>query len=239
MNDLLIAFEYHSPERIREALRAGASATELIKGKTPMMSLIEMYTRSSAFADCVKVLLEAGASVGDPFLEAILLDDASGLDRFDIGRRFHLECTYTSLHGVSALHVCAEYNSVSCARRLLELGLDVNTRADIDSEGLGGHTPLFHTVNSNRNYCRPMMELLVDAGADLSLRLDGLVWAGGFDWETVVYEVTPLSYAQCGLFRQFHRTEQDVYSNIEFLYRKKYGRAPIIRNVPNKYLASD
>ena len=239
--DLLAAFEYHSPEKIREALAAGASPVVLIKGKTPMMSLIEMYTRSAAFVSCMRVMLEAGASVGDPYLEAILLDDDTALRRLPgaADRRFHLECTYTSLHGVSGLHVCAEYNSVRCLRALLDLGLDVNTRADVDAEGLGGHTAFFHTVNSNRNYCRPAMEILVEAGADLSIRLDGVVWAAGFDWETVVYDVTPISYAQCGLYKQFHRAEEAVYRNIEYLYRARHGVSPRIRNVPNKYLADD
>lgn len=58
------------------------------------------------------------------------------------------------------------------------------------------------------------------------------------DWETVVYDVTPLSYAQCGLYRQFHRREEDVYSNIEYLFRERYGTKPPLRNVPNKYLDS-
>ncbi len=43
-------------------------------------------------------------------------------------------------------------------------------------------------------------------------------------WETVVYEITPISYAQCGLYRQFHRREEDIYSNIDSLYRKRYGK---------------
>jgi len=238
--DLLGAFECHSPEDISRALKAGISPTEPINGKSPMMSLIEMYTRSADFAACVRVLLDAGATVGDPLLEAILLDDDAALRRpgLDLHRRFHLECAYTSLHGVSALHVAAEYNSVRCLRALLDLGLDINNRADIDDEGLGGQTALFHTVNSNRNYCRPAMELLADAGPDLSLCLKGVVWAAGFDWETVCYNVTPISYAQYGLIRQFQRTEGETYSNIEYLYRRKHGVAPRIRNVPNKYLAT-
>lgn len=80
------------------------------------------------------------------------------------------------------------------------------------------------------------MDLLVDAGADLEVRLKGLVWGGGFEWETVLFDVTPISYAQCGLYAQFHRREQDIYSNIEQLYRRRYGTAPPIRNVPNRYL---
>jgi ankyrin repeat protein len=189
-------------------------------------------------------MLDAGAVIDDPLLEAVLLDDVDKLQRvvktssLTLQRKLDLPCAYTSCKGVTALHVCAEYNSVSCARALIEAGADVNARAEIDEDGLGGHTPLFHAVNSNQNYCRPMMELLVEAHADLDIRLTGLLWGESFAWETVVFDVTPISYAQCGLYRQFHRLEADVYSNIEYLYRKRYLRAPRILNVPNKYLFS-
>ena len=124
-----------------------------------------------------------------------------------------------------------------CAGVLIEAGAEINARADVDaSDGLGGQTPLFHAVNSNQNYCRPMMELLVDAGADLDVRLKGLVWGDTMPWETLVFDVTPVSYAQCGLYRQFHRREKDIYSNIAYLHRKRYGTEPEVRNVPNKYL---
>lgn len=103
---------------------------------------------------------------------------------------------------------------------------------------MGGQTPLFHAVNSIFNYCRPMMELLVDAGADLELRVASLLWGESMSWETVLYDVSPISYAQCGLYRQFHRRESDVYSNIAYLYRKRFGSQPPTRNVPNRYLAN-
>ena len=83
------------------------------------------------------------------------------------------------------------------------------------------------------------MELLVEAGADLELRVDALVWGAGFDWETVVFDVTPLSYAQCGLYAQFHRNERRVYDNVDYLYRRRHGRPAPIRNVPNRYLQDD
>jgi ankyrin repeat protein len=242
--DLVGWFELHDQERIRAALRAGTSATALINGKRPVDLLIEMYTRSPAFQGCLRVLLDAGASVGDPVLEALLLDDLPALtaslasDAQTLNRRFSLPCAYTSLLGVSALHVCAEYNSIRCARALLEAGLDVDVRADVDADGLGGHTPIFHAVNSNQNHCRPVLELLTAAGADLDIRLRGLVWGGGFEWETVVFDVSPISYAQCGLYAQFHRREQDVYSNLDHLYQRRFGVALPFRNVPNKYLRS-
>lgn len=236
--ELLEAFETHSPERIQDALDAGISPLELIKGKTPMVHLIEFYPRSSRFADCIRVMLRAGATIDDSDLQAILLDDPSALSAEAHTRRFDLECTFASLHDVSALHICAEYNSLQCAKALLARGMDVDIRAGIDADGLGGHTPLFHTVNTNKNYCRPMMELLVEAGASLDVRLKGLIWGGGFEWETVFFDVSPVSFAQCGLFPQVHRNEQDVYDNVDFLYRKRYGVPAPLRNIPNKYLLS-
>ena len=77
---------------------------------------------------------------------------------------------------MSALHICAEFNSVRCARALLENGADANARADQDSDGIGGHTPIFHAVNSIFNYCRPALEILADAGADLDIRVIALLW---------------------------------------------------------------
>ena len=236
------AVELHSPEGIRQAFAKGVNPVGLVEGKRPVDCLIEMYTRSAKFAECLQVMLDAGASVGDPLLEAVLLDDDVGLRAVLKSSGEHLQrkvsplCGYTSCRGVSALHICAEFNSVKCAAVLLEAGADVNARADVDSEGLGGQTPLFHAVNSNQNYCRPVMEMLVDAGADLDVRVKGLVWGESMDWETVVVDVTPVSYAQCGLYRQFHRREQDVYSNIAYLQRKRYGAETRVRNVPNRYL---
>jgi hypothetical protein len=241
-NELLGAFETQDPAAIRNALSAGWSPTALIDGKSPLILLTEMYTRTSRFADCLRVLLDAGASFNDSLLESLLLDYAAQLRGIlksspsELTRRFHLNCAYTPLANASPLHICAEYNSIHCARVLLDAGHPVEATAEIDANGFGGHTPLFHTVNSNRNYCRPMMELLVDAGASLDVRLKGIVWGSGFEWETTILDVTPLSYAQCGHYFQFHRREDYIYSNLAYLYQKKYGQPLAFRNVPNKYL---
>jgi hypothetical protein len=242
--DLLGAFEEHSPDGIRELLAAGASATEPIKGTRPIDSLIGMYLRSPRFAECLQIMLDAGASIGDPLLRAILLDDDAGLRSLlarsseSLTKKLNLLCAFTSCRGVSALHICAEFNSVRCARVLLENGADANARADQDSDGLGGQTPIFHAVNSIFNYCRPTMEILADGGGNLDIRVKALLWGESMTWETIVYDVTPIAYAQCGLYRQFHRREENVYSNIEYLYRKRYGTDPSLRNVPNKYLVA-
>lgn len=242
--DILGAFEEHSPDGIRRALAAGVSPTDRIKDKTLIDSLVESYLRSPRFSACLRVLLDAGATIDDPVLQALLLDDETSLMRLlqahgreSRDRRLRVPCAFTSCEGVSPLHICAEFNAVRCARVLLDVGADVNAAADIDADGFGGQTPVFHAVNSIFNYCRPMMEMLVDAGAALDVRLKGVLWGAGADWETLVLDVTPLSYAQCGLYAQFHRREEDVHSNIGYLYERRYGTPLHPRNVPNRYLA--
>ena len=46
-----------------------------------------------------------------------------------------------------------------------------------------------------------------------------------------VLDVTPISYAQCGLYAQFHRRERDVYDNLAYLYRRRHGRELPVQNV--------
>ena len=79
--DLLGALEVHSPREIESILAAGVSPLKLIQGKRPIDCLIEGYLRSPRFVDCMSVMLAAGADVGDPLLQALLLDDALSLKR--------------------------------------------------------------------------------------------------------------------------------------------------------------
>jgi hypothetical protein len=148
--DLLGAFEIHSPDEIRAVLKAGLSPIKPINGKLPVDCLIEMYLRSPRFRDSLVVMLEAGARIEDAVLKAILLDDAVTLRQlmkrrgFNTERKFDLNCTFTPLRGVTALHICAEYNSLKCAAALIKAGANVNARAAKDAHGFGGHTPIFH-----------------------------------------------------------------------------------------------
>src|SRR5678815_4586026 len=120
-SDYLGAFEEHAPEDVRRALAAGASATQPIKGKKPIDCLIEGYLRSPRFADCLRILLDAGATIQDPLLKAVLLDDDAAVRHLvntgqDVSRKLRIPCAFTSCEGVTALHLCAEFNSVKCAR---------------------------------------------------------------------------------------------------------------------------
>lgn len=239
MSALVDAFERHDVAAIRKALADGVDPNALIGGKTPFVWLYEMYSRSPCFVECLRVLLDAGAHNSDPLLTPLLLDDAEALIgnlRPVLEHRFYLDCAYTSLHGVSALHICAEYNSVNCARLLLDAGANIDDLADLQDDGTGCHSPIFHTVNSNGNHCRPMLDLLVEEGASLDICVEALSWGRGFDWETTLFDVTPVSYAQSGLLPQFHRTPEHIYDNIRYLFRRKHGTAAPVRNVPNRYL---
>ena len=53
----------------------------------------------------------------------------------------------------------------------------------------------------------------------------------------MLFDVTLLSYTQCGLHKQFQRTEADTYANPSYLFRKLHGAKAPVRNVPNRYLA--
>jgi hypothetical protein len=241
--DLLGAFEEHCIDGIEKALAAGASATEPIKGQTPIDCFIAGYLRTPRFAECLRLLISAGAKIEDPLVEAVLLDDEAKLQKHiashgtdELTRKLTVPAAFTSCAGITALHLCAEFNSVRCARVLINAGGDVNATANIDADGMGGQTPIFHAVNSIFNFCRPVMELLAESGADLGVRLKGVRWGVGMDWETLILDVTPMSYAQCGLYSQFHRREEDVYRTLAYLYQKRYGTELPLSNVPNRYL---
>ena len=239
---LLSAFDGHDVEGVRAALEAGADACSPHRGKLPIYWLLEEYTRSDRLVECLRLLLKRGAVMDDPLVMPVLLDDpdairsASETTPLLTEHRTSLVSSFTSLIDVPLLHIAAEYGNQNAARTLIELGADVNARAGFDADGLNGHTALFHTVNSSRNRSAPIMKMLVDAGADCSVRLDGLVWGKGYEWETVFFDVTPVSYAQCGLLPQVHRNEVDIYSNLELLVQASGRNMPILNNVPNKYL---
>jgi hypothetical protein len=240
--ELLCAFEEHSATDIRKILDAGFDVRASIKGRSVINSLIEMYSRSDRFPECLQLLLDRGAVLDDPRLVPVLLDDGVGLEaalRADPGlikHRTSMVSAFTPLDGASLLHVAAEFGHIRAARVLLAHGADVDARASLDGHGLNGHTPLFHTVNSNANRSAPLLELLLDAGARPDVRLHGITWGRGFEWETTVFDVTPLSYAQFGLLPQMHREERHIYANIRRLLEASGRDPPPLDNIPNRYV---
>ncbi len=239
---LLTAFELHSPGQIRAIVDAGFDLHASIRGKPPLNWLMEMYTRSDRFPECLSVLLEGGAVLGDPAIASVLLDDAEALraavraNPSLVKHRTSIVSAFTPLIGASLLHVAAEFGNFRVAQALIEMGADVDARAGVDEFGFNGHTPLFHTVNSNGNRSAPILRLLLDAGAASDLRLEGITWGKGFEWETTFFDVSPISYAQYGLLPQMHRVEGDIYENITLLLKASGRIFPPLANIPNRYL---
>ena len=242
-NQLLSAFDGHDVDGVRAALDAGADATQPVRGKLPVNWLLEEYHRTDRLPTCLKLLFDRGATLDDETLRPVLLNDADGIKRLYtrdpaiVEHRTSLKSAFTSMIDVTLLHVAAEYGNFEAAKALIELGADVNARAGMNEFGLNGHTPIFHTVNSIANRAAPIMESLLEAGARCDIRLEGIEWGKDYEWETIFFDVTPISYAQFGLMPQVHRNEADIYSNIERLMDKS-GRTMLkIGNVPNRYVA--
>jgi len=241
----LAAIERHAIGGIRSILDDGLDVRAPLRGKPPVHWLTEMYTRSDRFPECLQLLLDRGAVLDDPVTAPVLLNDAPAIvaavraNPGFVHHRTSLVSAFTPLIGASLLHVAAEYGNASAARTLIESGADINARADVDEHGLNGHTPIFHCVNSNGNRSVTILRALLDAGAATDVRLSGITWGKGFDWETTLFDVTPISYAQFGLLPQMHRTETDIYGNLRLLLGAAGRRVPPLYNVPNRYLKPD
>ncbi|HRO69739.1 MAG TPA: hypothetical protein PK951_05140, partial [Chitinophagaceae bacterium] len=115
-------------------------------------------------------------------------------------------------------------------------GADVNAIAGSDEFGFGGQTPIFHTVNQNANNAEEMMQFLLKHKANLLHTVRGLVWGKGYEWETLIPVVNPISYAMMGLLPQMHRDEATISQVVAMLLKHQYGIDYIPRNIPNAYL---
>ncbi|MES2279651.1 MAG: ankyrin repeat domain-containing protein [Bacteroidota bacterium] len=245
-NQIIYHIETHSVEGIQQYFREGGSPNETYNSVPIFTDMVEMYARGAKFKDCVRAFMAAGLEFEDKALLAVLSHDAKMLkeaianNRDIVTKTYALyKNTYTPLTGGTLMHFCAEYNSLACAEVLLQHGADVNAKATIDEYGFGGHTPIFHTVNQNGNSSVDMLHFLLKNGADLSLTVKGLIWGQGYEWETFIPAVNPISYAIIGLLPQVHRKETVVMEEIiPLLIKHAYGIDYTPNNVPNAYLKS-
>ena len=169
--------------------------------------LLECYGRSPRFAECIEILLAAGAVTRH--VPPVVLDLLRGrldlvsahldADPSLVHRRFpglvigQTGSRWLTLAGATLLHVAAEYGSVEAARLLLERGADVNARAEVDAAGVGGQTPLFHAATQFGDWGLGVVELLLERGADLSVRVR---LPGDYERPGEVVEGTALEYAE-------------------------------------------
>jgi len=153
---------------------------------TALDYVINTYPRDTKrLIACIEILLAAGARTRYdapgvlPLLRgrndelAALLDTDPSL----IHRRYpELDSCGNSggrlltLRGATLLHVASEYGFLDAARLLLDRGADVNARAQIDSNGIGGQTPIFHALTNHNARNSKVGQLLIARGADLTIR---------------------------------------------------------------------
>ena len=213
MEKIIGEIELHSVAGIEECFRHGVSPNDRFRGEPLIYELTSEYTRSPNFKKCVKAFVDHGLIFDDKALLAILLDDANALRRLlendteIVKKVYTLRCAYTPLYQVTLLHICAEFNHLSCAEVLVNYGADINAKGGVDKYGFGGQTPIFHTVNQNSNRSIEMLEFLLSKSADLQITVKGLIWGQGYEWETLIPAVNPISYAMMGLLPQMHRNE--------------------------------
>jgi hypothetical protein len=81
-----------------------------------------------------------------------------------------------------------------------------------------------------------MLHLLLKKGTDLSFTLKGSIWGKGYELETFVPAVNPLSYMVMGLLPQMHRDHLQIAENISLLIQYAYGTKFKLPNVPKEYL---
>lgn len=195
------------PEALNWLLDRGANPNCNARGGTALDYLIGTYGRSpERMSECIELLLAAGGTTryNAPGVLDVLrrpLDRLAGRLDADpqlVQRRFpELDCGSTGgrrllLQGATLLHVAAEFGVLDAARLLLDRGADVNASATVDDAGVGGQTAIFHAVTQFRDDGLPMVQLLVEHGADLSVRVK---LPGHYDRTDEVVECTPLGYA--------------------------------------------
>jgi hypothetical protein len=81
-----------------------------------------------------------------------------------------------------------------------------------------------------------MLNFLLENSADLKLTVPGIIWGKGYEWETLIPGVNPVSYAMMGLLPQMHRSEATISSVVSKLLKAGYGIDYTPRNVPCAYL---
>ena len=244
LNRIITQIEVHDVEGIKDSFAAGIDPNTIFRGAPLIYELTSEYTRSPRFKACVQAFVDHGLNMPDKALLAVLLNDAAMLeqlitaDQFLITKKYTLRCAYTPLYQAGLMHICAEFDHVDCAKILLKHGAAINFPAGVDANGFGGQTPIFHTVNQNRNQSGGMFAWLLENGADCTTTITGLIWGKGYDWETFIPAVNAISYAMMGLLPQMHRDPEEINAVISRLIKYAFEIDYIPVNVPNKYLNS-
>ncbi|GAB5555218.1 MAG: hypothetical protein Sapg2KO_48090 [Saprospiraceae bacterium] len=154
--------------------------------------LLSTYSRNpSEKRKCFKVLSKYGVKIPDSPPLLVHQSDLSGLrqkihqNRSLLEQRFSEREIYpeqlgilpgdglhlTPLNNSTLLHLATELNDLPLMQMLLEEGADPNARTHTVRRDGSGHTPLFHTVVSYTPNNTDRAQLLLDYGADPTLKV--------------------------------------------------------------------
>lgn len=176
------------PESLKWLLRHGVDDTHL---EACVSMLIGTYWRNaSGKYACLEVFAESGFLFPDTAPVAIhrgridLLEQCVRREPGLLTRHFSeaeiyplelgikpgdgLHCA--PLDGCTLLHMAVEYQDPETALWLIQQGADVNAASAIDSEGFGGHTPLYHTTVTLVEKADVLARLLLQHGANPNVR---------------------------------------------------------------------
>ena len=211
--------ENHNLEHMKRLLELGVHPDDAYNEGWDcrvLYGLLQTYHRSSPahLHACVEALVEAEATFEDgPTMDIHRgrLDQLEQrLDRCPdlVKARFSLDYgDHLTLRGVTLLHVAVEYHELDAVRLLLRRGANLDARAEIGRNDVGGQTPLFHAIGANQGTGWETFEYLLNKGADLTVRariqrnpaaddkVMDCVHKGQDHFFPAVEELTPLGYA--------------------------------------------
>jgi hypothetical protein len=189
--------ETQNAEGLALALELGAELCDEHGNRlAPVAMLLETYGRNpEGKHKCLELVARFGVPLPDTAPMALhrgridLLEEHLRRDPHLLARTFSHEDIYppalgcnpdhsyalhtTPLDGATLLHLCVDNDEMDIARWLIAHGADVNTKADVDGEGFGGHTALFGCVVAQPmrlRYDDVFARLLLDHGADPNVR---------------------------------------------------------------------
>jgi ankyrin repeat protein len=174
---------------------------------TALDYLLGAYVRApEVLCTCIDILVNAGgkSKYQVPAVMAVIrnrLNDLEQLlnnDRSLVHRQFPAldfgttAARMLTLRGATLLHVAAEFGNLDAVRLLLDRGADVNGKAVVDNDGVGGQTAIFHAATQGSDCGLSIVRFLVDRGADLTVRAK---LPGHYEKPGEIVDCTPLEYA--------------------------------------------
>jgi ankyrin repeat protein len=207
---VFVTGECLDPDGLQFLIDHGADVTagpiDTKYGKVCIMShTLGTYARGSNERKhrMIDILLKHGAFVPPevtPLFMTIHRGDAKGLadlidtDRSLLKRRF-VDMPYgnIALGGATLLHCAVEFGEIECIDELFKRYADINMKADV-IDGVGGQTPIYHAINTVRDWNFPVLEHLADkVGKNIDMTVKATWRRFG---EVQAAPLTPLEYAE-------------------------------------------